>query len=81
VRFRALFSLNRNGAATFMKSTELAAGLVSLGCPETKSVEMAGQLEKRARQLAEQGNRSYDEAMAYLLELMKQGWAAKARGL
>ena len=59
----------------------LAAVLVSMGCPENKSEEMAAQLEKRARQLAEQTGRSYEEAMAHLLKLMQQGWAAKERGL
>ena len=61
--------------------TDLAAVLVSMGCPENKSEEMAAQLEKRARQLSEQTGRSYEEAMAHLLKLMQQGWAAKERGL
>ena len=55
---------------------QLAAALVALGCPADKSVEMAAQLDKRARQLAEQKGRSYEEALAHLLNLMKQGWAA-----
>ena len=38
---------------------------------------MAAQLDKRARQLAEQKGRSYDEALAHVLELMRQGWAAR----
>jgi len=59
----------------------LAAVLVSMGCPENKSEEMAAQLEKRARQLSEQTGRSHEEAMAHLLKLMQQGWAAKERGL
>ena len=59
----------------------LAAVLVSMGCPENKSEEMAAQLEKRARQLSEQTGRSYEEALAHLLKLMQQGWAAKERGL
>ena len=42
---------------------------------------MASQLDKRARQLAAQKNKSYEEALAHLLSLMKQGWAAKERGL
>jgi len=42
---------------------------------------MAAQLDKRARQLAEQKNRSYEEALAHVLGLMRQGWAAKAKGL
>ncbi len=58
----------------------LAAALVRLGCPAGKSHEMAAQLDKRARQLAEQKGRSYDQALAHLLDLMKQGWAAPGRG-
>ena len=42
---------------------------------------MATQLDKRAKQLAEQKNKSYEEAMAYLLDLMKQGWAAQEKGI
>jgi hypothetical protein len=38
---------------------------------------MAAQLDKRARQLAEQKLRSYEDALAHLLELMRLGWAAK----
>jgi hypothetical protein len=59
---------------------QLAALLVSMGCPQEKSSEMAAQLEKRARQLSEKTGRSYDEAMAHLLKLMRQGWAAKEKG-
>jgi hypothetical protein len=62
-----------------MTREELAAVLAALGCPPDKSLEMAGQLDKRARQLAEQKGRSYDEAMAHLLELMRQGWASQQR--
>ena len=54
--------------------------LVGLGCPREKSAEMAAQLDKRARQLAEQKGRSYEDSLAHLLELMRQGWAAKERG-
>jgi hypothetical protein len=62
---------------------QLASLLASLGCPPDKSPDMAAQLDKRARQLAEQKGRRYDEALAHLLNLMKQGWAAQdhARGL
>ncbi len=63
-----------------MTPDELAAVLTGLGCPPEKSAEMAAQLDKRARQLAEQKSRSYEEALAHLLELMRQGWAAKERG-
>jgi hypothetical protein len=56
--------------------SELAKVLAALGCPPEKSAEMAAQLDKRAKQLAEQKGRSYDEALQHLLQLMKQGWAA-----
>jgi len=52
---------------------ELAAMLVALGCPAEKSGAMAAQLDKRAHQLAEQKNKTYDQALAHLLNLMKQG--------
>jgi hypothetical protein len=61
--------------------TQLAALLVTLGCPSEKSVEMAAQLDKRAQQLAEQKSKTYEEAMRHLLNLMKQGWAAQEKGL
>ncbi len=59
----------------------LASALVALGCPQEKSTDMAAQLDKRARQLSEQKGRTYEEALAHLLTLMKQGWAAKERGV
>ncbi|MEO5803155.1 MAG: hypothetical protein ABIR24_06470 [Verrucomicrobiota bacterium] len=64
-----------------MTTAELAPVLVSLGCPPEKSLEMAAQLDKRARQLAAQKNKGYEEALAHLLGLMKQGWAAKEKGI
>jgi hypothetical protein len=64
-----------------MNLTDLAAALVALGCPPDKSLVLAGQLDKRARQLAKAKNKSYEQALAHLLGLMKQGWAAKERGL
>ena len=60
---------------------ERASLLVSMGCPQDKSDERAAQLAKRARQLSERTGRTYEEAMAHLLKLMKQGWAAKEKGL
>ena len=62
-----------------MEISELARVLVALGCPHEKSAEMAGQLDKRARQLAAEKNRSYDEALEHLLKLMAQGWAAQQK--
>ena len=59
-----------------MEISEIAKVLVTLGCPVEKSAEMAGQLDKRARQLAEQKGRSYEEALRHLLSLMRHGWAA-----
>ena len=64
-----------------MDLTQLAQLLVAMGCPADKSPEMAAQLDKRARQLAVEKNRSYEEAMGHLLGLMRQGWAAQAKGL
>lgn len=60
---------------------QLAQVLAAMGCPQEKSLEMAGQLDKRARQLAESKGRTYEEALTHLLTLMRQGWAAKERGL
>jgi hypothetical protein len=59
-----------------MEIPELAQALVALGCPAEKSGEMAAQLDKRARQLAQQKGRTYEEALQHLLTLMRQGWAA-----
>jgi hypothetical protein len=59
----------------------LAAALTGLGCPADKSREMAAQLDKRACQLSAGKGRPYEEALAHLLKLMQQGWAAKERGL
>ena len=64
-----------------MDIRELSSVLEALGCPQEKSAEMAVQLDKRARQLAEQKQRGYDEALTHLLNLMRQGWAAQKRGL
>jgi hypothetical protein len=61
-----------------MKLEELASALVAMGCPREKSAEMAAQLDKRALQLSQQKGRSYEDAMAHLLELMAKGWAAQA---
>lgn len=64
-----------------MTPQELAPVLEALGCPPGKSLEMAAQLDKRARQLAETKRRTYDEALTHLLTLMRQGWAAQERGI
>jgi hypothetical protein len=64
-----------------MDLTQLAGRLVAMGCPRGKSAEMAAQLDKRARQLAQEKNRSYEEALQHLLTLMGKGWAAKEKGI
>ncbi len=64
-----------------MDLNQLPAALVALGCPPEKSSDMAAQLDKRARQLSQEKGQTYDEAMTHLLGLMRQGWAAKDRGL
>jgi F0F1-type ATP synthase membrane subunit b/b' len=61
--------------------SHLAEVLAAMGCPREKSAEMAAQLDKRARQLAEKKGKTYEEALSHLLSLMKQGWAAKGKGL
>lgn len=60
-----------------MAHPEIAAALIALGCPKEKSTEMASQLDKRAKQLSGDSERTYEEALLHLLNLMKQGWAAK----
>lgn len=57
---------------------QLAQALAALGCPPEKAGEMAAQLDKRARQLAVERNQTYEQTLAHLLGLMRQGWAAQA---
>jgi hypothetical protein len=64
-----------------MSLEQLAQVLVALGCPPEQSATMAAQLEKRAQQLAATKGRTPEEALTHLLELMRQGWAAKEKGL
>jgi hypothetical protein len=64
-----------------MDLTQLAQLLVAMGCPAEKSAAMAAQLDKRANQLVAEKGRTYEEAMTHLLKLMREGWAAKGRGL
>ncbi len=60
---------------------QLGEVLKALGCPPDRCPEMAAQLDKRARQLSETQGKSYEDAITHLLTLMRQGWAAKERGL
>ncbi len=57
-----------------MTNSEQAAleqALQQLDVPDDKAPEAAGQLDKRACQLAEQGERTYNQALLHLLNLMK----------
>ena len=49
----------------------LEQALQQLGVPADKTPEMAVQLDKRAQQLSEQGERTYEQAQLHLLNLMK----------
>jgi hypothetical protein len=64
-----------------MKHEELVHFLGSIGVPPEQSTAMAEQLEKRATQLSEKRNQSYDEALTHLINLLKQGWAAKQKNV
>jgi hypothetical protein len=64
-----------------MNHNELIHFLKSLGIPEDKLEAMSAQLEKRAQQIAEKKNQSYDDALIYLVNLLKQGWAAKQKNI
>lgn len=64
-----------------MQLAQITAALEALGCPRDKAPEMALMLDKRAQQLAGQKGKTHDEALAHLLDLMQQGWAAKEKGL
>ncbi len=64
-----------------MDLSEIAGVLQALGCPPERCREMASQLDKRARQLSSEKGRTYEEAVTHLLTLMRQGWAARERGL
>ena len=55
----------------------LARALTQLSCPRENASDMAAQLDKRARQLAQQKGCPYEEALAHLLNLMKEGWASQ----
>lgn len=60
---------------------QLSVILNRLGCPREKCDEMAAQLNRRAHQLAEQTGRTHLAALTHLLSLMREGWAARERGL
>lgn len=55
-----------------MTEEQIAAILTGLGSPADKARTMAGQLAKRAAQLAEQKERTYEEALEHLLKITVQ---------
>jgi pyrroline-5-carboxylate reductase len=76
-----VFHFCQSGAEFYVETSQLAQVLVALGCPAEKSAEMAAQLDKRACQLAAEKNQPHEEALKYLITLMRQGWSAKEKGL
>lgn len=64
-----------------MVAEQLAPVLVQLGCPEARAQEMAAQLLRRADQLVAERGWSREQALGHLLNLLRGGWAAQARGL
>ena len=49
----------------------LEQALMQFGVPADKAPEMAVQLDKRAQQLAVAEDRTYEQALMHLLQLMK----------
>jgi len=49
----------------------LEQALTGLGVPADKAPAMAAQLDKRAHQLAADGDRTHEQALLHLLQLMK----------
>lgn len=70
-----------SGTGQELDVSQLAVLLEQLGCPSEKTSEMASQLDRRATQLSETTGRSRVEALKHLIGLLRQGWAAKAKGL
>jgi hypothetical protein len=62
-----------------MNQQEIESFLINLGVPVGNASAMAQQLQKRAKQLAEKRNQSYEEMLTHLINLLKQGWAAKQK--
>lgn len=52
---------------------QIQAALGSLGYPPERCADLATHLDRRAQQLAEARERSYDEALFHLLRLMAAG--------
>ncbi|MSR64621.1 MAG: NUDIX hydrolase [Verrucomicrobiae bacterium] len=62
-----------------MTLAEIENFLRGLGAPKEQIGDMARQLDKRARQMVDEQQKSYEESLAYLISLMKQGWAAQSK--
>ena len=56
---------------TKSEQAALEQALQQFGVPEDKAPDMAAQLDKRAHQLSEKGERTYNQALCHLLNLMK----------
>ena len=56
---------------TAAEKATLEQALQQLGVPPAKAPPMATQLDKRAHQLAAKGDRTYDQALVHLLQLMR----------
>ena len=56
---------------TESEQTTLERALMQFGVPADKAPEMAVQLDKRAHQLTAEGERTYEQALLHLLNLMK----------
>ena len=55
----------------------LEQALAQLDVPAEKAPGMAAQLDKRAHQLAANGNRTHEQALLHLLKLMKNAHAER----
>ena len=56
---------------TESEQATLEQALMQFGVHAEKAPEMAAQLDKRAQQLAEAEDRTYEQALMHLLQLMK----------
>jgi hypothetical protein len=56
---------------TAAEQATLEQALQQLGVPPAKAPPMAEQLDKRAHQLAAEGDRTHEQALIHLLQLMK----------
>lgn len=61
-----------------MTYEELCDFLLKLGAPRAGVADMARQLDRRARQISEQRGQGYEQALASLLALYKESWAANS---